>query len=63
MSIRSTKALHSRLYTVLGEELSDAEMEAISGGKHEVKHAIKTVGKAVDHAAHDVGKALKNFFG
>ncbi len=63
MSIQSTKALNSQLYAVPSEELSDTEMEAISGGKHEVKHAVKTVDKAVDHAAHDVGKALKNFFG
>jgi hypothetical protein len=62
MSIQSTKALHSRLYTVVGEDLSDVEMEAISGGKHEFKHAVKTASKAVTNAAHDVEKGLKNFF-
>ncbi len=49
--------------TVLGDELSDAEMAAVSGGKHEFKHAIHTVGKSINHAANDVGRALKNFFG
>ena len=62
MSIESTKALHSRLFTVVGDELSDAEMAAISGGKHEFQQFTKTVSKNVKHAANTVASSLKSFF-